>query len=458
MKFIQFYFSFCFLLNSTFSWVTKEVPFDSGHSQLPFILWWNFDFFPHVAPKDENKVLEIECSGNGKKCLVTQNRDLINLIKDRYLSIMFYGTDFHPEDIPLPKKSNHLWSLINEESPQNNYMLCHNATSKVFNISASYKRTSDFPLSTQHFPSLDYLLNRRPVDIVEKNKFRKEGLAPILYLQSHCGVSSDRDRYIQKLMNYIDIDSYGSCLNNKHFENITLGKTSEMHNEELYSIISKYKFHIAFENSICDDYITEKLTRPLHLGCVPIYRGSPSVRDFCPDKTSVILADDFETPEKLAKYLNYLDNNDEAYLKHLNFKTKSEIENKFLYKLLSDRKWSVNGFDEDHFVGAFECYVCQQLHEIIEEKAAGKSVNKLVKKQHLNCPVPSPSYGKIEDRPSNDYIYNWISDYWQHLDLSRALVDMVEDARIKDISSTSVWSYIEKWYKQGEGALQHTEL
>lgn len=42
--------------------------------------------------------------------------------------------------------------------------------------------------------------------------------------------------------------------------------------------IAQYKFIIAIENSICDDYITEKLWRPLIAGSIPIYLGSPSVK------------------------------------------------------------------------------------------------------------------------------------------------------------------------------------
>ena len=42
--------------------------------------------------------------------------------------------------------------------------------------------------------------------------------------------------------------------------------------------MAKYKFTIAFENAIGEDYITEKLWRPLQLGSIPIYMGSPSVK------------------------------------------------------------------------------------------------------------------------------------------------------------------------------------
>lgn len=47
--------------------------------------------------------------------------------------------------------------------------------------------------------------------------------------------------------------------------------------DEFYKFIARYKFVIAYENSVCNDYITEKLWRPLSLGVVPIYFGAPNV-------------------------------------------------------------------------------------------------------------------------------------------------------------------------------------
>lgn len=51
----------------------------------------------------------------------------------------------------------------------------------------------------------------------------------------------------------------------------------DLYHEEYLHFISQYKFIIAIENAVCDDYITEKLWRPLIVGAVPIYFGSPTV-------------------------------------------------------------------------------------------------------------------------------------------------------------------------------------
>lgn len=51
-----------------------------------------------------------------------------------------------------------------------------------------------------------------------------------------------------------------------------------MHHDDFHKLAAKYKFTLAMENAICDDYMTEKLWRPLRLGSVPIVFGSPKVK------------------------------------------------------------------------------------------------------------------------------------------------------------------------------------
>ena len=50
----------------------------------------------------------------------------------------------------------------------------------------------------------------------EKNKLIvTKKLAPLLYIQTDCDTPNDRDSYVAELMKYIDVDSYGACLNNR---------------------------------------------------------------------------------------------------------------------------------------------------------------------------------------------------------------------------------------------------
>ena len=65
-----------------------------------------------------------------------------------------------------------------------------------------------------------------------------------------------------------------------YFFNFSLTKDylNNLYASELQHFLGRYKFVLAFENGVCDDYITEKFWRPLLVGSIPIYFGSPTAR------------------------------------------------------------------------------------------------------------------------------------------------------------------------------------
>lgn len=51
-----------------------------------------------------------------------------------------------------------------------------------------------------------------------------------------------------------------------------------------------------------------------------VYHGAPNGKKFGPSSKSMLFADDFETPEKMAEHILYLDKNDTAYQEYLEWK------------------------------------------------------------------------------------------------------------------------------------------
>lgn len=51
--------------------------------------------------------------------------------------------------------------------------------------------------------------------------------------------------------------------------------------------------------------------------------------------------DDYDSVEDIARYINYLDSNDEEYDQYFNWK-KTGITNDYLLKLLAARDWEVD--------------------------------------------------------------------------------------------------------------------
>lgn len=250
-----------------------------------------------------------------------------------------------------------------------------------------------------------------------------------MYVQRDCYTPSDREHYVKELMKHVAIDSYGPCLNNKKMPDEIDGFV-KLHSPEFYQFLAQYKFHIAFENAICNDYMTEKLFRPFEVGSVPIYMGSPLARDWMPNEKSAIFVDDFQSPEDLAAYIKHLDSNDEAYLKYLEYKKPGGITNDYLLNEIKNRPWHVLGdWDKVNFghrmYAHFECYLCDRMierqkaltaHEINPDEVSFP-LPKIAKRDHLECPEPVMS---------TQYKVNKSKNYWEGYREAKAFRNMLE--------------------------------
>ena len=121
----------------------------------------------------------------------------------------------------------------------------------------------------------------------------------------------------------IPVDIYGHCSDNETF-NIAQSHLSEI------ELLSNYKFYLAFENSRCTEYVTEKLYKIINFETldnppVPIVMGPKKgwyEKNLPP--MSFIHVDDFSSPEELAYYLDHLNSNNNSYLKFLNWRQNHE--------------------------------------------------------------------------------------------------------------------------------------
>lgn len=80
------------------------------------------------------------------------------------------------------------------------------------------------------------------------------------------------------------------------------------------SYFFSYFFYFAAENSVCEDYITEKLwSLGFNHTIVPIVLQRSIVENILPPNSFIAL-DDFSHITELVAYLNYLMENEEKYL------------------------------------------------------------------------------------------------------------------------------------------------
>jgi hypothetical protein len=162
--------------------------------------------------------------------------------------------------------------------------------------------------------------------MTQKNK---RGAAVI----SNCGGSSQRLLLIREINKYFPIDVYGKCGN----DSCAPGKGTT----ECFDLIApKYSFYMAFENTICKDYVTEKLFRAVLYPWVPVVWGGGNYDRVAP-KMSYIDAREYDGARALGQYLQLLTEDEAAYERFFEWK-------------------------RNHAVSApgtsFACDICEKLH------------------------------------------------------------------------------------------------
>ena len=124
----------------------------------------------------------------------------------------------------------------------------------------------------------------------------------VLWAVSNCITQSRRERYVEELKRHIKIDIIGKCGDDSVCKD----------RNNCLDVYQKYKFYLSFENSLCTDYITEKLWSRMEQGIVPIVLGGADYKTYLPAHSYIDIRD-FASPKALAEYLHKLDNNDDLY-------------------------------------------------------------------------------------------------------------------------------------------------
>ncbi|KAM7325884.1 hypothetical protein ACRRTK_014362 [Alexandromys fortis] len=127
----------------------------------------------------------------------------------------------------------------------------------------------------------------------------------VAWAVSNWNSKSARVQYYENLKSHLRVDVYG-----RGHKPLPQGNMTET--------LARYKFYLAFENSLHPDYITEKLWRnALEAWAVPVVLG-PSRKNYerflPPD--AFIHVDDFKSPGDLARYLQELDRDSLSYQRY----------------------------------------------------------------------------------------------------------------------------------------------
>ncbi|XP_017071729.2 alpha-(1,3)-fucosyltransferase B isoform X2 [Drosophila eugracilis] len=244
----------------------KIMNYEDSHSPVE-LLWWSRDMtWTHDV--------ERKCGIN--TCRITNKRSRLPQAR----GVLFYGSNMKTGDFPVPRGNRHAWALLHEESPRNVPFASNDKFLRHFHFTSTFSRFSTLPLTTQYLPSGQALTSKDYyVSFAGKSKFAYRPSPSVVFLQSDCDTMTGREDYVKELMKLINIDSFGSCLRNKDLpESLQKDYLNNLYSPELLRFLSDYKFMIAIENAACPDYITEKFWRPLIMGVIPIYFGSPTIK------------------------------------------------------------------------------------------------------------------------------------------------------------------------------------
>ncbi|XP_063976771.1 glycoprotein 3-alpha-L-fucosyltransferase A isoform X1 [Diachasmimorpha longicaudata] len=212
---------------------------------------------------------------------------------------------------------NQVWMLYFLECPYHTQAV----KNALVNWTATYRRDSDIVAPYERWQYYDARVTQIPQTFnYAANKTKK-----VAWFVSNCHPRNQRMQYAKELAKHIQVDIYGAC------GSLRCPRSQAQTCFEMLD--ADYKFYLAFENSNCRDYITEKFfVNGLGHNVLPIVMGAhPTDYAKSAPYRSYIHVDEFESPRELADYLHRLDHDDELYNSYFKWKGTGEFINTYFW-------------------------------------------------------------------------------------------------------------------------------
>lgn len=184
-----------------------------------------------------------------------------------------------------------------------------------YDFSFSFLETTDKNFYLPHFVDyehfFEFVKGNNTIITTYREKEKKEFCAFIASNKK----STERIRFVQKLMKYKRVHCYGSVLYNMEEKKSTLANKGNKvidRRKEKNDIIKQYKFTIAFENTRSYNYVTEKIYQPLLVGSIPIYWGAPNIADLFNPQCYINISD-FDSFDEAIEWIARVDQDNELY-------------------------------------------------------------------------------------------------------------------------------------------------
>lgn len=287
------------------------------------LLWrelWGYKFGLGRAP-----FVDAGCRVN--RCYITYNASLMP--SEDFDAILVHPPTQRNPRVFENRRPDQIFVMFSNEPPVHMPDLMN--YENYFNWTMTHRNGSDFHLKYGEILPLE----TAPTTDEEARKLRnipsktfldvaKRKTKMAVWMVSNCQTLSNRRLYVAILKKYIDVDiiSKGGLCGGKD-----ICPRSQNYDVCYNMIEEKYKFYLSFENSICEEYVTEKFFEMMARNVVPIVLGGANYSSIAPQH-SYINALDY-TPHELADYLKKLDNNDTLYAEYFWWKPHYRVRNLF---------------------------------------------------------------------------------------------------------------------------------
>ena len=222
-----------------------------------------------------------------------------------------------PAPLTFKRPRDQVWIFIQHEPTAAYSRRLFQGMQNSFNWTMTFSEQSDLPLpyGTLKLKSID-TMPQRDYLAISKNK-----TTDALWIVSHCPVWSNRKKYVDILKQYVNIDILGKC--GRKWD---CGKRHNHEAGDCFSILnSTYRYYLAFESALCNEYITEKFYENYKYDIIQVMRASNSKhRSIRIDKNVYVNTADFKNVHDLGRYLQTLNLDKEKYAKMLSEKDRYE--------------------------------------------------------------------------------------------------------------------------------------
>ena len=190
----------------------------------------------------------------------------------------------------------------------------------IFNWTISYSKASDFYSPFGEFNQLrDHPSGMELKTLIrqfgENNRHLAKNRTKLqaAWFASNCRSTSVREELVKELRHHMKVDVFGKCGSMKCAREGQDDTLDTKEDNECYKKVSKtYRFYLSFENSLCNDYVTEKFFYILHHNVIPITFGGADYDTLAPPHSYINVLD-FASVKDLANYLKELQDDDAKY-------------------------------------------------------------------------------------------------------------------------------------------------